>query len=58
MIKILLVFLLLSVIFFIGFRTFYALKKEQKIELSKLIVYSTMCSMLALGVLAILVLLF
>jgi hypothetical protein len=58
MIKMYLVFLLLSVAIGFGISMFRKLNKMEKLHFTKLIVYSTMCSLLALGALTVFVVLF
>lgn len=58
MIKIILSFLVLFGVFFFGIKFIREMNKMEKWTLTKYTVYSMLCSMLALGVLTIFVLLF
>lgn len=58
MIKIILAFIFLSSVFFFGFKALHSMNKVEKWALTKYIVYSTLCGMLALGALTTFVILF
>jgi len=58
MFRIVFAFLILFGVFFFGLKAFKEITKEEKWELTKLTVYSMLCSLLALGALTIFVVLF
>ncbi len=58
MIRVLLLFLVLFGIFFFGIKGFVALTGKEKLELTKTLVYSIICSIVAIMVIVSMVVLF
>jgi len=58
MVKMIIAFISLFLIFFFGIDIFRKLTGKEKINLTKWIGYSTLCSLLAIGAVTLLVLLF
>ncbi len=58
MIRVLLLFLVLFGIFFFGIKGFIALTGKEKLELTKTLVYSIICSIVAIMVIVAMVVLF
>ena len=58
MIRLWLVFFIIFVLFYVGIPTFHKLTGREKWAVTKLMIYSLMCSLLAIATMALIVILF